>query len=63
MHGKAKATASGSHQRAASGKAQSGLEAALQCEEHLADDASASPGMRQTMIQLTVIPIAMQLSN
>ena len=35
----------GSRQKAASGKGQSGLEAALQCEERLADDASALPGI------------------
>lgn len=43
--GKAPAGPSGQQHRAGTGKAASSIEAALQCEEDLAEDAAASPGI------------------
>ena len=40
-----------SEQQQKAGKAPSALEAALQCEEDLADDAAASPGMATPLQQ------------
>ena len=43
-HGKGQAGSLAPQQKAGSSKGQSGLEAALQCEEHLADDVAAPSG-------------------
>ncbi len=49
-----------SEQQQKAGKAPSTLEAALQCEEDLADDAAASPGMLTPLQQEETKPLQAQ---
>ena len=62
-HSKDQAGALTPQHKAASTKGQSGLEAALQCEEYLADDVAAPPGTGQAYYALYALSLQLLMST